>query len=411
MVGRTMAWRALAGACAVLSALVLAAGCARVAPRPAPSPSRRPATAAPVRRAAAAITVIRLYRSGLGLAGLTTRPGGGGYARLLESTDFGATFRVISPVTGRYTIADDIWALNRSLIWFDAFSTVTARERLYWTRDGGRSWHSAAVPGHSLNAGATSSIQLTTPEDGWMTVQEPTGPGADLYRTADGGAAWHMVAGGPPSPLRQVAPVEADPAKGLWQAGGLFSDRLEHSTDGGKRWQAFNLTGAPRATGTAATPQPWYSLPAFFPHQILTAVAVPHRNAEHLLVYASGDRGRTWARVSDLPLPGPARPLGLAPVRVAFAGPRAWWALVPGRHPRLFLTADSGRRWRQARLPAATQAWELAAAGASHAWVLVTTASGSPAIAITEDGGRAWHLVTFRGTRSRATQVAPGTAP
>ncbi len=129
---------------------------------------------------------------------------------------------------------------------------------------------------------------------------------------------------------------------------------------------------------------------------MLTAVAVPHGHPEHLLAYASGDRGRSWARVSDLPLPGLAAPLGLAPVRVVFAGPRAWWALVPGRHPRL---------------PAATQAWELAAAGARHGWVLVPTSGGSDAIAVTADGGRTWNLVAFRGTHSRATPVAPGTAP
>jgi hypothetical protein len=371
--------------------------------------TQRPRPAASARGAAAAITAILLSRSGFGLVGLTTRPGGDGYARLLETTDFGATFRVISPPTGRYTIVDDIWALNSSLIWFEVFSTLTARERLYWTRDGGRAWHSAPAPGHSLNAGATSSIQFTTARAGWLVVQEPTAPGAELYRTADGGVTWHLVAAGPPGPLRQVAPVEADPAGGYWQAGGLFSNRLEHST-GGRRWRAFNLTGAARLSGSELTRQPWYSLPAFFPTETLTAVAVPRGRAEDLLIYASRDRGGSWTRISRLRLRARARLLNGAPlpVPVAFTSPRDWWVLVSGRHPRLLLTADAGRRWQPARLPAAAQAWQLAAAGARHCWVLGTTASGASVIAVTGDSGRTWHLVTFRGTFTQPIRAAPG---
>jgi BNR/Asp-box repeat protein len=304
---------------------------------------------------------------------------------------------------------DGTWALNRSLIWFDVFSTLTTRERLYWTSDGGRSWSSGPAPGHSLNAGATSSVQFTTARRGWLTAQESTGPGAELYRTTDGGLTWHRVATGPPSPLRQVAPVEAGPAGELWQAGGLFSDRLERTTDGGKHWRAINLTGAPRPSTAQPAKQPWYSLHAFFPHQTLTTVAVPHGRSEHLLVYASRDRGRSWVRLSDLHLPGQATLPDRAaqPVRVAFTSPRAWWALVPGRHPRLFRTADSGQRWQPARLPAGAQAWQLAAADARHGWVLVTAANGSSAIVVTANGGRTWHLITFCGACSRADHPDP----
>jgi len=185
---------------------------------------------------------MRLYPSGFGLVGTATRPGGDGVAQLLETTNFGATFHLVSPPTAHYTVVDDAWAANRSLIWFDAYNTATTRERLYRTRDGGRSWASTAVPGHS-QAGGSDSLDFTAARDGWMVNQQPTAPDATLYHTCDGGATWHFVAGGPPSPLLSVAPVEADPASGLRQAGGLTSDRLGHSTDGGRRWTALNLTG------------------------------------------------------------------------------------------------------------------------------------------------------------------------
>src|SRR5215469_3224661 len=106
------------------------------------------------------VTVMRLYPSGFGLVGTATRPGGDGVAQLLETTNFGATFHLVSPPTAHYTVVDDAWAANRSLIWFDAYNTATTRERLYRTRDGGRSWASTAVPGHS-QAGGSDSLDFT----------------------------------------------------------------------------------------------------------------------------------------------------------------------------------------------------------------------------------------------------------
>ena len=366
-----------------------------------------PAARLPRRTAALAsspqpvVSVIRLYPSGFGLVGRATGPYGEGTAQLLETADFGASFHLISPPTAQGTVVDDAWALSKRLIWFDTFNTATTRERLYRTSNGGRSWASAAAPTHVQAAGSTDSIDFTTAADGWLVDQQPTGPGVVLYHSSDSGATWHVVAGGPPSPLRWVAPVEADPASGLWQAGGMVSDRLEHSTDGGRHWLALNLTDARPQAGL----QPGFGLPRILSSLILAPVVVPHRAQQDLLVYASRTHGQSWVLVSHLHDIGPPVLLGNAaePISAAFASPGTWWALDPGTRPRLFLTTDSGRHWTALHLKAGLSAWQVTAADARHGWALASTRHGPPYLLITTDGGCTWHpakLTPNAGSRS-----------
>jgi photosystem II stability/assembly factor-like uncharacterized protein len=351
-----------------------------------PQPSQRHSSAASPRDWASEVYSMRLYPSGFGLVGVSSAAAGSGGPRLLATTDFGATFRDLGPLTRPGTVVDDRAALGDSRLWLLTWDPDSTRSRLYRSADAGRSWSSAGVPGHNASAGSTDSIDFVDGNRGWLVKQMPNGEVSALYKTTDGGARWQRVN----RRLPQVAPVVVDPAGDLWQAGGFFSDRLVHSTDGGRTWTPVELTHAPRRGD-----QLRYSLPAFFGDQILEAVGVFTDHGETLRVYHSRDGGRAWRPTARL---GPLRVPVVAgyprPADVAFATSRAWWVIASDPQPTVFHTADAGRHWHRHPLPVPPRSealWlRITASDPQHAWALLTTTDHHSRLLSTSDSGRSW---------------------
>jgi photosystem II stability/assembly factor-like uncharacterized protein len=339
------------------------------------------------------LDVVRVESPHLGLVGLSAsftsraaqRP-----ARLLVTTTLGARFTDISPPAARATRVDDVWFLDRDHGWAVIWNVNTVRVTVYRTSDGGTSWQAASAGSHSMNAGAVDTVQFLTRRLGWLVAQEPTAPGATLLRSADGGASWHAVAD-----LPEVAPVEFVSPGEAWQAGGPFSRRLLHSSDGGRHWRRVRLSiPPPERTATVL-----YGPPAFFASEILVPVTFVRGRAAEVAVYRSTNGGRRWTRVSTIaPARGePARCLP-APLSISFATARTWWlsAYAAGR-PVAYRTTDAGRRWHASPIPASSAAVacplpQVQAATARAAWVVVRRAHNS-ALYATADAGKHWKLL------------------
>jgi photosystem II stability/assembly factor-like uncharacterized protein len=311
-------------------------------------------------------------------------------ARLLVTTTFGERFTDVSPRAPRATIVDDLWFLDRNQGWVVIWNPDTVRATVYRTRDGGRIWQAASAPAHSVHAGAVDTVQFLTRRLGWLVVQEPTGPGARLFRSGDGGASWHAVAD-----LPEVAPVAFDSPNDAWQAGGLFSGKLFHSSDGGRHWQQVHVPVPPRRRTVTVL----YGSPAFVAHVILAPVTLVHGHTADLTIYRSTDGGRGWTRISTLAPAGaePARCLP-APLSISFATASTWWlsAYAAGR-PVAYRTTDAGRHWRASPIAASSAAVacplpQVQAATARAAWVVVRRAHNTGLYATT-DAGKHWKLL------------------
>jgi photosystem II stability/assembly factor-like uncharacterized protein len=277
-------------------------------------------------------------------------------------------------------------AVGDSRLWFLTWDPDSTRSRLYRSADAGRSWSSVGVRGHNASAGSTDSIDFVDGNRGWLVQRMPNGEVSALYETRDGGSRWQPVNGH----LPQVAPVVAATAGDLWQAGGSFSDRLTHSTDGGHTWTTLHLTHASRGGDRLS-----YGLPAVFGDQILEAVGVVNHDGENLRIYNSHDSGQTWRPSARL---GPLRvPVVIGSPRwadVAFADARTWWVIASDPQPTVFQTGDAGKHWHRHVLPVPPQSkllWlQITASDRQHAWALLTTTDHESMLLSTSDSGRSW---------------------
>lgn len=341
------------------------------------------------------LDVVRLESARLALVGLSAAPTGTRLppARLLVSTSFGTRFADISPRSAQDTHVDDVQFLDREHGWVAIWNIDTLGVTVYRTTDGGQRWSGASAGHHSVHAGAVATLQFLTRERGWLVVQEPTAPFATLSASRDGGASWHRIAD-----LPEVAPVEFASPTDAWQAGGPFSLRFFHSTDGGRSWQRVRVPAPPGERTTSVL----YGAPAFFGGEILEPVTFARGRTAVLGVYRSTDGGRRWTLGSSLvPAgvePAPCEP---APLSASFATPKDWWVTAyPSGRPVSYRTTDAGRRWRQS--PIAAQGAvagcplpQAQAVSAQAAWVLLRTAHDFKLYA-TSDAGSHWHALRPR---------------
>jgi len=372
----------------VLTTMTVAvAGCSNAPDgTPSASDSQRQDSLPWPRDSQSEIYSIRLLPGGLGLVGVSAAPNGSGGPRLLATSDFGATFRDISPPTRPGTVVEDMGAVGDSRLWFLTWDADSTRSRLYRSTDAGRSWSSTGVPGHNASAGSTNAINFLDGNRGWLVQQMPNGEVSALYETTDGGARWQAVNG----QLPQVAPVVAETAQHLWQAGGSFSDRLTHSTDGGHTWTTLNLGHTPRRGDRLS-----YGLPAVFGDQILEAVGVFNHDGENLRIYNSHDSGQTWRPIAGLgPLRVPVVGGYPRPADVAFAESRTWWVIASDPQPTVFQTADAGGSWHRHMLPGQPESkplWlRITAGDRQHAWALLTTTDHRSLLLSTSNSGGSW---------------------
>jgi photosystem II stability/assembly factor-like uncharacterized protein len=307
--------------------------------------------------------------------------------RVLTATAAGTDVRDIGPQVPADEYPDSMFFLDGTHGWVATFSAVQ-NEMLYRTSDGGRSWQAFPAPDHVINTNTTDVVQFVTPEVGWLTDIEPTGPTEALYQTTDGGASWQQVA-----MFNQALPrlglVEFETGDAVGWLGGVpyYAGPLEVTTDSGRDWQPVALPGSP--AGSVA------GLPAIFGATLIEPVVDCSATGTELSTYVSPDNGAQWSLTSTADI---AR--GCQQVATAFPSQTVGWAAAASSG-RVVVerTTDQGRTWTPVAVPELTTSNppELLAPDASHTWLLVQGPDGVR-VYVTDDAGTTWRRIDQRLT-------------
>ncbi len=160
------------------------------------------------------------------------------------------------------------------------------------SRDGGRTWADARLPGLEGSHFATNTV-LGPPtffgESGVVAVMIEGGAGyrLDVFTTTDGGLQWTETPGhvDPTNGSQAFAPISAR----SWSTAGPGADLLEVTADGGATWQ-------PRpATGLRGQPLFWLGF-VDADHGVAIVALGDSPAPDGLVVTADG--GRTWGRAA-----------------------------------------------------------------------------------------------------------------
>ena len=361
---------------------------------PVTAPATATATAAPAAQAVNRdeyLNLIDLTGPGFGLVGFGTGPQDPGHAQLLASADFGRSFTAIGPPTAAWTVTDDVFFLSRQDGWYAVYNISTLVETLYRTTDGGRTWSAFAVPTHVFAALGTGDVLLfLTPDRGWLTDTEGTAPEEALYATTDGGEHWRLVArtdsnSHGPGLLPDFGHVQFEPGGTVgWLGGGVCSQALYRTIDGGLTWQR---AGIPAAAGSA------FGLPTGSGQTLLEPVTLANGT---LVLYRSTNGGAGWSRVSALPgaVTGAAG-CDASTVSVSFPSAQDGWAAAAhGTATVVYRTTDGGRHWEPASRTLPGQAGAdpspaIQAIDSTRAWLLPS--GGQPYATV--NGGATWRRI------------------
>jgi photosystem II stability/assembly factor-like uncharacterized protein len=167
-----------------------------------------------------------------------------GVGTVLRTIDGGATWHEVSRLTwpgSTFGIASD------GILWIGANAEAgpVAHPLLLSSRDGGKTWPKAVLPGLE---GRTGGADLYVPEppvfwtaaEGIVEVADSAGP-VRLYRTADGGRTWTLAAQRPTGGEGGSTEGGAflGPTDWLIAEPGTTGEVLVRSTDGGASWTAM----------------------------------------------------------------------------------------------------------------------------------------------------------------------------
>jgi photosystem II stability/assembly factor-like uncharacterized protein len=185
-------------------------------------------------------------------------------------------------------------------------------------------------------------VQFVTRVRGWLLAVQPTAPIENLEATTDGGSSWQVVASSRQAPgiglLPELGQVEFGPDGSGWLGGGMFSNALYRTGDGGRTWRRARI---PAPSGSM------FGLPAAYGSTVIEPVTAGHE----LLLFRSADGGLRWAAVgTDWRVPGGCA----SPEIQATNADHAWVLLAATGH--VYATSTGGRTWRQIDAAAAAAA-------------------------------------------------------
>jgi photosystem II stability/assembly factor-like uncharacterized protein len=229
---------------------------------------------------------------------------GRGYVRtqqsLLWTDDLGATWRNITPpgLTQAQLQSAGIALQPDGHEWVAVppkagSSTVTLMRRSSTTQR----WTSTSIPLGALtispDAGATTSLSFTGPDNGWLVVGEQiTNSGfGELLRTTDGGATWTLQAGQRTLPAvgairfltPQVGYLDADMTGAWWitrDAGQIWT-HLQLPAPATKKSDSVSIISAPALAGDAVVLAASFTTPV-------------QGSADGVGIYRSTNLGATW---------------------------------------------------------------------------------------------------------------------
>jgi photosystem II stability/assembly factor-like uncharacterized protein len=229
-----------------------------------------------------------------------------------------------------------------------------------------------------------------------------------VLRTVDAGATWQQV--GPPGTsalqFRDIEAFDADRAV-ILSIGNGSDSRVYVTSDAGRHWALTFVNDDPDA---------FYDCMTFFDRKRGLALSDPVDGRFRII--ATEDGGLTWHVLQGgMPaaLPGEFAFAASGQCLVSSGGQHAWFGTGGAAQARVFRSDDGGTTWQAAATPmhsgptagifalAFRDPWHGLAAGGD----LLTPAASPDALALTDDGGVGWSLVSDAPNqyRSGATWV------
>lgn len=177
---------------------------------------------------------------------------------------------------------------------------------LRYTSDGGRSWSdSSSDP--CAGDGAPISVSFASARVGWVACSGIATNGLSMksvWKTSDGGNMWALEAAIDPFATPGSTPAGSIPGKDylsgvamnaagagvMWEAlGGALG-----TTDGGRTWRSVDPLGASWASAQAGC----------ITNGTTWTLVLLDGAARRQVLERTSDAGRTWQRLSAIPLPG-----------------------------------------------------------------------------------------------------------
>lgn len=272
----------------------------------------------------------------------------------------------------------------------DRYATIA------WTSDGGRTWRESAPAG--CRRQCNGSMQLSFLDDRRGFLLTGIGSHDALFATSNGGATWRLVGRSPFAgpitfttaregfgvsvPTRWVGPDATPVGAGV----------LYRTTDGGRSWRRVELAPPPADAGLpAVADSAWF----FGPRDGVVPVRYrdPRSGAQHLVVYATTDGGRSWSAHATPPDADLRSDQTGVDSTVAFSAPGATqWLFFAGS--TLYATADAGRHWTATAAPIASiNPYDISFTSLEDGWAIFPIGSNGRlglALVATTNGGRTW---------------------
>lgn len=257
--------------------------------------------------------------------------------------------------------------------------------------------------------GAQTLTEQTSPVPGLLQAVSPvsesvawvSGHRAAVLRTTDGGATWEArrVTGADSTlQFRDIHALSADVAW-VMSAGPGEQSRIYHTRDGGATW-ALQFTNADSAA--------FYDCLTFFDAR--TGVAFSDASHGRTNVLRTTDGGAHWALLPAEAVPAPLEGEGAFAASggcVTSIDARHGWIVLGAPGARVWRTDDAGATWRSHDTPLVRGASAGGAAAtfrdARRGMVVggdmgdYRADTAAAAVAVTDDGGESWRLVSRPG--------------
>lgn len=283
--------------------------------------------------------------------------------------------------------------------------------KLYRTTDSGRNWTDVTPTRASLVTGATLGSGLTQPHNGAFVLDGTTAwvvvgsTGKELLEhTTDGGARWNSEPL-PVQPIGNGTYFDFLNANGGWMlinggvAAGHMSARVYTTADGGASWTETSFVSGLESGST----MPFLGDKSGISILGSTGAWIGgEANAPAVYLLHSSDGGHTWAQQTVRVPQSYSQQQFLNNAPEFFGSTNGILALANSKTVLIFSTKDAGTTWQMDStvVPSSLQCAKFLVSfvSASDGWVLPREGCGeTPATAdieMTTDGGSTWHSVS-----------------
>ena len=237
-----------------------------------------------------------------------------------------------------------------------------------------------------------------------------SGTHGTYLRSLDNGQTWSAssVPGAEALDFRDVEALDADTAL-LLSAGPGEQSRIYKTKDGGKSW-ALQFTNH--------DPKGFFDCMAFWDREHGIALGDPIDKKFQLL--ATNDGGNSWNSIPHISIPAAIEGEGAFAASgtcIAVQGKRNAWFVTGGKAARVFRSADRGHTWKAVEVAImhgdSAGVFSIAFRDRLHGAIAggdyKKPDQGGANIALTDDGGAAWKLVSLSPTSYFSAATWSGT--